>query len=102
MKLYFVLSESRTVAVYEDWFNNVGHYEDSCIAELVLANKPSQARYLAWKEDDHFTYDFRDMPKMRSFALTTDVICETDVPCVVTNDPLFKRYWNRVTNEMSI
>ena len=85
MNLYFVTSEILKEVIWEDWFSQVGHEESYCIAEFVLAIKPTQAKYLAWKHDDaSFTGDFRDIPKMRYITLARDL--EGDEPRIVTNE----------------
>ena len=63
MNIYLVVSESLKTIVWEDWFNYVGHEESYCIAELVIAKSRGQAKWLAWKSDEDFTGDPRDMPK---------------------------------------
>ena len=64
MNLYLVVSEELKETLWEDWFNQVGHQEVYCIAELVVASKPSQAKWLAWKTDRaSFNGNPRDMPK---------------------------------------
>jgi len=92
MNLYFVLSETLEEIIWEDWFNRVGHSEPYCIADLVLANKPSQARWLAWKHDSSFTGDVRDRPKMATKVLAKDV-CRFDAPHIVTSRPEYRWYW---------
>lgn len=95
MNLYFVKSEQLTEVVWEDWFNYVGHEEPYCIAELVLASRPSQAKYLAWRTDDSFSYDFRDMPKMyyRTLALLARGV-SVGKPRIVSDEPEFQHYWS--------
>ena len=91
MNIYEVVSETLTEVVCEDWFNQACHEEPYCIAHLVAANNPSQARYLAWKTDDNFTYDLTDMP------LFSIHICRKDVneklPRVVTGEKKYDSCW---------
>lgn len=66
MNLYLVVSEQLREAVYEDWFNNVGHWEDYAICELVVARSRDHAKWQAWRGDrSSYTGDARDMPKFR-------------------------------------
>jgi hypothetical protein len=58
MNLYEVVSET----LYKSEYMDYGPPEPYCIAELVVARNPSQARYLAWKTDNDFTYDLTEMP----------------------------------------
>jgi hypothetical protein len=67
MNLYLVVSEELTDHTYGP--------QAYCICELVVADKPSQAKYLAWKSDRN-TYcpdDIREMPKMRCVRTFRDV-----------------------------
>lgn len=64
MNIYLVISEQLETIVWEDWFSQVGHPETYHIVELVVAESRNQAKYLAWKADDDFSYDMREMPKM--------------------------------------
>ena len=90
MNLYLVVSEQLSEVVWEDWFNNVGHEEPYCIAELVVAEKPSQAKYLAWRSDKNSSCDVTEMPKMSCEKLVTDV---NHTKGVVSNHPSFEHYW---------
>lgn len=65
MNLYLVVSEVLTEVVWEDWFNNCGHYEGYRIAELIVARNHGQAKWLAWESDKHGSYpdDVNAMPK---------------------------------------
>ena len=90
MNLYLVVSEPLTEVVWEDWFNNVGHLEPYCIAELVCAEKPSQAKYLAWRHDKNSGYDITEMPKMSIEKLSSNV----DFPKgIVSDHKEFQHYW---------
>ena len=94
MNLYFVLSEQLTEVVWEDQFNYVGHEESYRIAELVLADKPGQAKYLAWKADPSFSYNFRDMPKMQCTVIAKGIVQQITGPRIVSNEPAFQYYWS--------
>jgi hypothetical protein len=86
MNIYEVVSET----LYNYQYMDYGPPEPYCIAELVIAKNPSQARYLAWKTDDDFTYDLTEMP---AFSVH---LCEKDigVPCgIVTHDKRFQNCW---------
>ena len=92
MNLYLVVSESLTEVVWEDWFNNVGHYDSYCIAELVVAEKPSQTKYIAWRQDKYSdgSYDVTEMPKMSCKRLETDVKFPKGI---VSDHKDFQHYW---------
>ena len=84
MNTYLVVSESLFTVVWEDFMANVGHREDYCIAELVVAEKPSQAQWIAWKHDrDSFTGDVRDKPRMATRIAEKNV----EGPARILNDP---------------
>ena len=92
MNIYLVISETLWEAVYEDWFNNVGHWEPFRIAELVAAKNHSQARYLAWQTDDHFSYDLRDMPRFTCRLRLKDV----DEPAgIVSSREKYRHLWGQ-------
>lgn len=89
MNIYEVISETL-------WDFNVDYYsmeEPYCIAELVAAENHSQARYIAWKTDDDFTYDLSEMP---AFSVH---LCEKNMSIpsgIVTNDKRFQHCWRDV------
>jgi hypothetical protein len=61
--IYFVLSE-----LIEDFVPSLSldPSEDYYIAQLVVAETPGQAKYLAWKNDKSFVpNDLREIPKFR-------------------------------------
>ena len=58
MNIYEVISET----LYDYECRDYGPPEPYCIAHLVAAKNPSQARYMAWKTDDDFTCDLNEMP----------------------------------------
>ena len=92
MNLYVVVSEDRREMVWEDWFNNVGHEECYRIVALVMASKPSQARYLAWKADKTFTPDITEMPRFS--CRIKGQFPGVDIPSIVTNDEQYQHYWD--------
>lgn len=85
MKLYLVVSEE-----LEARTGPPGVY---CIAELVLADKPSQAKWSAWSTDkDTFNrHDITEMPKM-SCRCVGDFPHETQRR-IVSNDSAFVQGW---------
>lgn len=86
MNIYEVVSET----LYKYEYMDYGPPEPYCIAPLVAANTPYQARYLAWKTDDNFTYDLSEMP---AFSVH---ICKKNmnIPSgIVTNDKRFQHCW---------
>ena len=85
MNLYLVVSEPIYHVVWEDWFNQVGHREDYCIAELVVAKNRGQAKWLAWKSDkegDTFP-SIEDMPRFQIRIKAYDVAGDSRI---ITND----------------
>ena len=69
MNLYLVISEE-----LETSRDRLGYYESYRIAELVLANSYSQARWLAWKNDkDSFSGCMLDMPRFTTRLKVKDV-----------------------------
>lgn len=93
MNLYLVVSEQLTEMVWEDWFVNAGHEETYCIAELVIASKPSQAKWLAWKSDKNtFTGRPTEIPKMS--CRVHSVAIPNMNPCIVTHDPKYQFAWS--------
>ena len=91
MNLYFITSEVLKEVIYEGWFDQVGREESYCIAEFVLARKPSQGKYLAWKNDAGLTGNFGDAPRMRYITLARDL--KDDEPRIVTDEPEYQKYW---------
>lgn len=86
MNIYEVISE--TLFDYECM--DYGPPEPYCIAHLVAAHSPSQARYLAWQADDDSTYDLSEMP---AFSVH---ICEKNMSIpsgIVTNEKRFQHCW---------
>ena len=95
MNLYLVISEPLTAIVWEDWFNCVGHEETHCIAELVLANTPNQAKWLAWQTDkDSFTNRAPEIPKMSCRKRGTFPAVIT--PGIVSKDPEYEFAWGEL------
>lgn len=92
--LYFVLSEQLTETVWVDYEANVGYEEPYHICELVIAESPNQAKYIAWKNDNDFnkygTADMRDCPKFTYKTLEKDIQHEKGI---VTEIPEFQKYW---------
>ena len=94
MNLYLVVSEPLEYIVWEDWAANVGHKEPYCIAELVIARSPGQAKYMAWKTDNSFNSDIREMPKM---SCKKRVVLSDEVPPhIVTKDPIYQYAWGDI------
>lgn len=91
MNLYLVVSELLTDIVWEDKFNNVGHEESYCIAELVIARNRGQAKWLAWKADESFTDDPLEMPKMSCHKQAT--LPDVTTPSIVTRNPEYQFGW---------
>ncbi|MCK4827542.1 hypothetical protein KA005_68065 [bacterium] len=86
MNIYEVISE--TLEDYESM--DYGPPEPYCIAELVAAKNPSQARYLAWKADDDSACDLSEIP---AFSVH---ICEKNISIpsgIVTNEKRFQHCW---------
>ena len=93
MKLYLVVSQEMKEVVWEDWFNQVGHLEYYRIAELVLAEKPSQAKWTAWTTDQKtFDGNVLDMPRFSIRCLGQ--FPQESKRRVVSKDPAFAWYWN--------
>ena len=100
MNIYLVISEELKEAVYEDWFNNVGHWEHYRIAELVAARNHSQARWLAWKADKaSFTGCMADMPRMTCRLRVKDIDIE---PGVVSDNQEFVPHWGQEDEGISL
>lgn len=93
MNIYEVVSEPLTEVVCEDWFNQACHEEPYCIAHLVAANNPSQARYLAWKTDNDFTYDLTEMPAFNVHICMKDI--NEEQACIVTREEKYQRCWRQ-------
>jgi hypothetical protein len=64
--------------------------EPYCIAHLVAAKNPSQARYLAWKAGDESTYDIMEMPAFSTHLCRKKVYIGSGI---VTNDERFQDCW---------
>jgi hypothetical protein len=87
--IYFVLSE-----VIEDHVNccSLDPPEDYCICNLVVAEKHSQAKWLAWKKDNKYGYDISEMPKFKVHVKKKDV----DMPIGIIEDshkPEYDEFW---------
>ena len=94
MNIYLVVSEDLVETIWEDWFNQVGHEDHYCIAELVIANTPNQAKWLAWKADkSSFTGDVSDKPKMSCRKKSTLPMGLGDSPGIVSNNPAYQFAW---------
>ena len=93
MKLYLVISAALEDMVWEDWFNRVGHQEFYRIAELVLAEKPSQAKWTAWATD-HKTFDGNVLEIPRFSIQCLGQFPQESKRRVVSKDPGFARYWD--------
>lgn len=91
MNIYEVVSETLTEVVCEDWFNQACHEEPYCIAHLVAAKNPSQARYLAWKTNKDFTYGLTDMPDFSVHMCLKDV--NEKKPHIVTREKKYENCW---------
>ena len=86
MNIYEVIS--KTLYNYECM--DYGPPVSYCIAHLVAACNPSQAKYIAWKTDDESTYDLSKMP---AFSVH---ICEKNVSIssgIITDDKRFQHCW---------
>jgi hypothetical protein len=95
MNLYFVLSEQLMgPPEYGPYLPDTGGPgEPYRICELVVARNPSQARYMAWKEDrESFSDDLRDMPRMHIHLKAKDV---GRFPAIVSDNPRYQEdyYW---------
>lgn len=90
--LYFVLSEQLEETVWIDRVAYLGHNEPYCIAELVLATSPGQAKWMAWKTDENtFTGNVKNMPKMSVRKIASDF---SDLPPrVVSQEHYYEGYW---------
>ena len=86
MNIYEVKSE--TLYDYESM--DYAPPEPYCIAHLVAARNPSQARYLAWKASDETTYDISEMPAFSVHICRKNVYIESGI---VTNDERFQDSW---------
>ena len=100
MNIYLVVSEDLVETIWEDWFNQVGHEDHYCIAELVIANTPNQAKWLAWKADkSSFTGDVSDKPKMSCRKKATlcswlDGSAEVEpIAGIVSKNPAYQFAW---------
>ena len=91
MNIYRVISETLTDIICEDWFNQACHEEPYCIVEFVAARNPSQAKYIAWKTNDDFSYDFRDMPKFSVNLCVKDIDIKSGI---VTSNKRFQDCWS--------
>ena len=69
------------------------YQEPYCIADLVAAESPSQARYIAWKNDVSFTGDLQELPK---FSVRICLKGVDHVKGIVTNDKRFQDCWKVV------
>jgi hypothetical protein len=94
MNIYRAISEQLTVTIpiLDD---GSGPEEPYCIAHLVAAENPAQAKWDAWKSDrDSFEGDPREMPKFRIHLRRKGV----DVPRgIVSDDPRFQDCWEDET-----
>ena len=87
MNVYEVVSETLYSYEYIDY----GPPEPYCIAHLVVARNPSQARYLAWKTSNDFTYDLMDMPAFRVHLCKKNA--EEKQPRIVTEEEEYQGCW---------
>ena len=86
MNIYEVVSETLYLA---------GAYmepdEPYCIAQLVAARNPSQARYIAWNSDrETFCYDLLEMPR---FSVHIRLKNQEIPSGIVTEDKRFQYLW---------
>jgi len=91
--LYFVLSEWLTDWVYGCNLPETGVPEDYRIAELVVADSPSQARYLAWKSDGSYLSDINEMPSFSCKKIDGGFVTNSRV---VSCEKSWEQYWERV------
>ena len=70
MNIYEVVSETLYNYVF---MLNMDYLCVHRIAHLLAQGKPPQARYLAWKNDDDFTYDLTEMPAFSVHLCMKDV-----------------------------
>lgn len=87
MNIYEVVSE--TLYDYESM--DYGPPEPYCIAHLVAAHSPSQARYMAWKADDDSTNDLIEMPAFSVHLCMKDV--NEKRASIVTNKEKYQKCW---------
>ena len=90
--LYFVLSkllEDRT-GIYHDPPIAPELYH---IAEIVIAKNPSQATYIAWKNDSDYNKvcKITDTPKFKCHILKKYI--DKGRARIVSNDEEFKQFW---------
>ena len=87
MNIYEVVSET----LYQYEYMDYGSPEPYCIAHLVAAHSPPQAKYIAWKTDDDFTYDLSEMPSFSVHRCMKNVsLSEVGI---VTNDEEYQSCW---------
>jgi len=94
MNLYLVVSELLLSTISLDW--GIHYYEDYRIVELIIAEKRSQAIYMAWKNDkDSFNGDVRDCPKMSAVCVQKDAKNSygLELPEIVTDKREYFEYW---------
>lgn len=87
MNIYEVISE--TLYDYESM--DYGPPEPYCIAHLVAARSPSQARYIAWQADDDSTNDLTEMPAFSVHLCMKTVFLSK--AGIVTNDKTYQSCW---------
>ena len=98
MNLYLVVSELLTEIQWEDRDANAGHKESYCIAELVLAERPSQAKWLAWRTDKNtFTGRAPEIPKMSCRKRGTFPLVIT--PGIVSKVPEYEFAWGELDDD---
>ena len=93
MRLYLVVSEEMKEIIWEDYFANAGHIEYYRIAELVLAEKPSQAKWAAWSTDKK-TFDGNVLEIPRFSIRYIGQFPQESKRRIVSRDPAFEWYWN--------
>jgi hypothetical protein len=86
MNIYEVVSE----VLFDYECMDYGPPEPYCIAELVAARTPSQARYLAWKTSNDFTYDLSEMPAFSVHLCKKDIDVQAGI---VTENTRFPDCW---------
>jgi len=94
VNLYFVLSEELQDKMWICREGNVFYYEPYCIAELVIARNHSQARYLAWKNDNSYgTWPcILDMPKFSCKIIEKGLDGEARI---VSHNPIYRDCWEK-------
>jgi len=92
--LYFVLSEELyyTEPILDDGTGPTYPYK---IADLVIADSPGQAKWLAWKKDNELNHsgfynDMRDMPKFSVKLKKKNIKRKKGI---VSEINMYQKYW---------